>query len=173
MYPIRTSHFVLASNRQREDEMMRTEAVQMRGRDGARHVVRVLDALKIGLLTLLEPNAKDLARGAQIEQVAETLRPKMAIPLIVNTGFDKVKAEAVLAAGHADLVAFGVPFIANPDLVARFRKDAPLNTPNPALFYSAGNVNVVLLFDCGHFVPEECPETVIKQVLALAAKLPA
>src|ERR1700730_9438456 len=65
------------------------------------YVVRVLDALKIDVLTLLEPNAKDLARGVQIEQVAETFRPS-------------------------------VPFIANPDLVARFRKDAPLNTPNPA-----------------------------------------
>jgi hypothetical protein len=72
IYLIRLSHLVLALSRQRADEMMRTEAVQMRGRDGARHVVRVLDALKIGLLTLLEPHAKDLARGVQIEQVAET-----------------------------------------------------------------------------------------------------
>lgn len=102
------------------------------------YVVRALDALKIGVLTLLEPNAKDLARGVQIEHVAATFRPMTSAPLVVNTGFDKAKAEAVLAAGHADLVAFGVPFIANPDLVARFRKNAPLNKPNPALFYGEG-----------------------------------
>ena len=102
------------------------------------YVVRALDALRIGVLTLLEPNAKDLARGVQIEHVAETFRPMISIPLIVNTGFDAVKAEAALAAGHADLIAFGVPFIANPDLVARFRTNAPLNKPNPALFYGEG-----------------------------------
>jgi 2,4-dienoyl-CoA reductase-like NADH-dependent reductase (Old Yellow Enzyme family) len=45
---------------------------------------------------------------------------------------------AVIAAGHADLVAFGVPFIANPDLVERLRRDAPLAKPDPATFYGSG-----------------------------------
>lgn len=102
------------------------------------YAVRALGALKIGVLTLLEPNAKDLARGVPIERVAETFRPMTSIPLIVNTGFDAAKAEAALAAGHADLIAFGVPFIANPDLVARFRANVPFNKPNPALFYGEG-----------------------------------
>jgi N-ethylmaleimide reductase len=44
-----------------------------------------------------------------------------------------------LAAGSADLVSFGVPFLANPDLVARFRHDPPpLNAPDPATFYGEG-----------------------------------
>lgn len=43
-----------------------------------------------------------------------------------------------LVSGNADLVAFGVPFIANPDLVERFRIDAHLNKPDPALFYGVG-----------------------------------
>ena len=60
------------------------------------------------------------------------------MPLIVNTGFDKAKANAVLGAGGADLVAFGVPYIANPDLVRRFREDAPLNKPDPKTFYGVG-----------------------------------
>jgi N-ethylmaleimide reductase len=102
------------------------------------YVVRALDGLRIGMLTLLEPNARDLARGVQIEHVAETFRPMTSVPLIINTGLDKARAEALLAGGLADLTAFGVPFIANPDLVARFRRDAPLNTPNPARFYGEG-----------------------------------
>jgi N-ethylmaleimide reductase len=101
-------------------------------------VVRALDALQVGYLCLLEPNAKDAERGVQINNVAETFRPMISVPIIVNTGFDKAKANAVLAARHADLVAFGVAYIANPDLVERFRTNAPLNKPDPALFYGIG-----------------------------------
>ena len=101
-------------------------------------IVRALDALSVAYLCLLEPNAKDAARGVQISNVAETFRPMTSVPIIVNTGFDKAKANAVLASGHADLVAFGVAYIANPDLVVRFRTDAPLNKPDPATFYGVG-----------------------------------
>ena len=45
--------------------------------------------------------------------------------------------QAALDAG-ADIVAFGRPYIANPDLVTRLRQDAPLNTPNRATFYGGG-----------------------------------
>jgi N-ethylmaleimide reductase len=101
-------------------------------------VVRALDALGVGYICLLEPNARDAERGVQIRHVAETFRPMTTVPIIVNTGFDKTKANAVLAKGDADLVAFGVPYIANPDLVERLRIDAPLNKPDPSLFYGAG-----------------------------------
>ena len=102
------------------------------------YVVRALDALGVGYLCLLEPNAKDAERGVQIEHVSETFRSMTSVPIIVNTGFDKAKANAVLAAGNADLVAFGVPFISNPDLPERLRRDAAYNKPNPALFYGEG-----------------------------------
>lgn len=101
-------------------------------------VVRALDALGVGYLCLLEPNAKDAERGVQIRNVAETFRPMTSVPIIVNTGFDKAKANDVLSKGHADLVAFGVPFIANPDLVDRLRSDARLNKPDPTTFYGIG-----------------------------------
>ncbi len=52
-----------------------------------------------------------------------------------NLGYTKAKADAAIAAGKVDLVAFGVPFIANPDLVERFAKDAPLNEADPSSFY--------------------------------------
>jgi len=103
-------------------------------------IVPALDALRVGYLCLLEPNAKDADRGVQIGNVAETFHPMTSVPIIVNTGFDKAKAIAVLASGNADLVAFGVPYIANPDLVERFRTNASLNRPNPATFYGVGRV---------------------------------
>ena len=56
---------------------------------------------------------------------------------MVNNGYDKQLAEQALAAG-ADLVAFGRPYIANPDLVERLRKEAPLNMPDKLTFYGGG-----------------------------------
>ncbi len=57
---------------------------------------------------------------------------------IANLGYDKARGNAAIASGNVDVVAFGVPFIANPDLVERFAKDAPLNTPDQAKFYGGG-----------------------------------
>jgi N-ethylmaleimide reductase len=53
---------------------------------------------------------------------------------MVNNGYDKALAEQAVADG-ADLVAFGRPYIANPDLVERLKAGAPLNTPDKATFY--------------------------------------
>jgi hypothetical protein len=46
---------------------------------------------------------------------------------MVNNGFSRGEALETVAAGKADLIAFGRPFISNPDLVRRLREDAPLN----------------------------------------------
>ena len=54
---------------------------------------------------------------------------------VANGGYDKARASAALERGAADAVAFGVLFLANPDLVERFRRDAPLNEPDPDTFY--------------------------------------
>ena len=57
---------------------------------------------------------------------------------IANEKFTQATASQVLAAGEADAVAFGVPFLANPDLPERFRQNAPLNEPDPSTFYAPG-----------------------------------
>ncbi len=57
---------------------------------------------------------------------------------MANHGYDKASANAALAAGEADLIAFGALYIANPDLAERFAQDAPLNTPDPETFYMGG-----------------------------------
>ncbi|PKM12942.1 MAG: alkene reductase [Gammaproteobacteria bacterium HGW-Gammaproteobacteria-3] len=56
-------------------------------------------------------------------------------PYIANGGYDAASADAAIAAGRCDLVAFGKLFIANPDLVSRFKTGAALNTPDPDSFY--------------------------------------
>ena len=57
---------------------------------------------------------------------------------IANQQFTQQTAEQTIAAGEADAVAFGVLFIANPDLPARFATGAPLNSPDPTTFYASG-----------------------------------
>ena len=57
---------------------------------------------------------------------------------IINGGYDRARGDAAIAAGEADLVAFGVPFIANPDLPERLARNAPLNAADPATFYGGG-----------------------------------
>ena len=56
---------------------------------------------------------------------------------MVNNGYDRALADAALAQG-ADLVAYGKPFIANPDLVARLRQNGPYNEPDRTTFYGGG-----------------------------------
>ena len=54
---------------------------------------------------------------------------------MANFGYDKARGNAAIASGHADVIAYGVPFIANPDLVERYKINASLNAPKPDLFY--------------------------------------
>lgn len=56
-------------------------------------------------------------------------------PYIANNGYDRDLAVQTVATGKADAIAFGKPFIANPDLVARLKQNAPLNEPDKATFY--------------------------------------
>ena len=58
--------------------------------------------------------------------------------LVANMGYTAEEAEAAIASGAVDAVAFGSAFLANPDLPERFRRQAPLNTPDPSTFYTAG-----------------------------------
>lgn len=70
--------------------------------------------------------------------VTSTIREIYKGNLLVNGGYDKARAENVLAKNEADAVVFGVPFIANPDLVQRFHKNAKLNAPDQKTLYAGG-----------------------------------
>ena len=54
---------------------------------------------------------------------------------VVNGGYDEVSGEEAIRSGHADAIAYGRAFIANPDLPKRMRLGAALNEPDPATFY--------------------------------------
>ncbi len=71
-------------------------------------------------------------------RIGPQLKAAFGGPYIANEKFTKDTAEQVLSAGEADAVAFGIPFIANPDLPERFRLNAPLNEPDPATFHGPG-----------------------------------
>ncbi|PHR51705.1 alkene reductase [Cycloclasticus sp.] len=68
-----------------------------------------------------------------------TLKKAFGGVYIANQGFTKESASAVLNSNQADAVAFGQLYIANPDLVERFRNNAPLNTPDPTTFYASSS----------------------------------
>ncbi len=70
--------------------------------------------------------------------VAALIRAHYKDTLILNGGYDRARAEADIASGLADLIAFGVPFLANPDLPERLAQGAALNTPDQATFYGGG-----------------------------------
>lgn len=59
-------------------------------------------------------------------------------PLILNEGIDQAKAEQLIGSGSADAIAFGRPFVANPDLVARFREGLPLAQLDATTLYAGG-----------------------------------
>jgi 2,4-dienoyl-CoA reductase-like NADH-dependent reductase (Old Yellow Enzyme family) len=79
------------------------------------------------------------AREAKKEGwLAPYLKAEFGGPYIVNEGFTQESAEQAIRAGEADAVAFGKPFIANPDLPRRLSQGALLNDPKPELFYAPG-----------------------------------
>jgi N-ethylmaleimide reductase len=73
------------------------------------------------------------------ERVAPQMRAAFGGPFILNGGYDARTGAAALKAGEADLLAYGRLFLANPDLVERFRTGAALNEPDTHTFYSSGS----------------------------------
>jgi N-ethylmaleimide reductase len=71
-------------------------------------------------------------------ELKRALRQTWPRTFILSGGFDRGSAEAALREGRADLVAFGRPFLANPDLVARLQRGLALNAPDFATFYTPG-----------------------------------
>lgn len=69
---------------------------------------------------------------------AQGIRREFGSTIIINGNFDRASAEAALAEGKGDLVAFGRPFVSNPDFVERSRRGATLAAPDPSTFYTAG-----------------------------------
>jgi N-ethylmaleimide reductase len=72
------------------------------------------------------------------EAIKATFRGVFKGALILSGGYDAARAESDLSAGKCDLIAAGRPFLANPDLVARWKAGAALNAPDFNTFYTPG-----------------------------------
>lgn len=95
------------------------------------YVAERLDRLGLAYLHVFEP----LGPEPRSERVTPRMRARFRGVLVANGGYDRETAEAAIASGAADLISFGRPFIANPDLPERFASGAPLETADPATFY--------------------------------------
>ena len=71
-------------------------------------------------------------------EVKALIRQLFPRTVILSGGYDRQRAEHDLREGRGDLVAFGRPFIANPQLVSKLRTGAPLVDADPSLFYTPG-----------------------------------
>jgi N-ethylmaleimide reductase len=96
------------------------------------HVASTLSALKPAFLHVVE-----VSMAGEIDNAVDMLEIRKCFKgsYIANGRYDKPRGNAVLAKGAADLVAYGIPYLANPDLPERFLRDAPLNEPDQATFY--------------------------------------
>ena len=108
------------------------------------YLVKELSELNLGYLHVLEPIAGYEIPAHEIDSGQQQGAPERLTPhfrnifkgtLMTNGGYLKAQANRALQENQADLIAFGVPFLANPDLPERFRQDAPLNEPDQDTFY--------------------------------------
>ncbi|MBB5033313.1 alkene reductase [Prosthecobacter vanneervenii] len=94
------------------------------------YVARELGRRKIAFIAAREHQAPD--------SIGPALKKAFGGVYVANEKFTLESGNAILAAGDADAVAFGVPFLANPDLPKRFASGAALNSPDPSTFYGDG-----------------------------------
>ncbi|WP_375689599.1 alkene reductase [Pseudooceanicola sp. LIPI14-2-Ac024] len=101
------------------------------------HAIKGLNRFGLAYLHMVEGatgGSRDLKEGESIA----ALRKLFEGPYMANNGYDRDMALDAVASGAADLVAFGRPFISNPDLVERLERDAPLAEGDRQTYYGGG-----------------------------------
>lgn len=102
------------------------------------YIIDKLNEYNLAYLHLSEPFT-DVSEIPFAEQnIAKRYRPVYKGVLVINNAFDQEKGNKVIEEGLADAVAFGKPFISNPDLPERFAHHAPLAEWDSATFYTPG-----------------------------------
>jgi len=103
------------------------------------HIVRSLNHWMLAYLHLVEPavvgTVKDENFDPRWDEIIGQLRAAWDGVLMIAGGYDPETAEQALIDGRADIIAFGRPFLANPDLPRRIRDGLSLNTPDPSTFF--------------------------------------
>ncbi|MBP0588156.1 alkene reductase [Paraburkholderia sp. LEh10] len=103
------------------------------------HIAQRLNDGRIAYLHLVEPaivgTVKDEQHDPRWDAIIELMRRQFNGVLILAGGYTLESARYAIESGRADVIAFGRPFIANPDLPARFRDALPLNEADPSTFF--------------------------------------
>jgi N-ethylmaleimide reductase len=113
------------------------------------HLIEAFNDHPLAYLHVMEAMEGDLKHGPESVPGYEAIpvsffKAKTRHPVITNAGFNFDKGRQYVREGWADAIAYGTPYIANPDLTERFRlmasghTDVPLNPPDPATFYYGG-----------------------------------
>nr|HAQ95345.1 alkene reductase [Afipia sp.] len=100
------------------------------------HIVDQINALKLIYIHVIEGATGGPRDNAPFDY--DSLRKRFSGTYIANNGYNFKLATEVLDKNKADLIAFGKPFISNPDLVERLKLGAPLNDFDKATFYGGG-----------------------------------
>jgi N-ethylmaleimide reductase len=97
-------------------------------------------ALNLAYLHMVDHSAMGAPRPepATVQAICKAFRDAGGGSVILSGGYNAERAESDLQSGAADLIAFGRPFIANPDLVARLQGGKELAVPDQTTFYSPG-----------------------------------
>ena len=103
------------------------------------YLIQALNDFNLAYIHLMEANEVDLNTRTVINPVLPVFRPLYQGNIITNGGYKKETGNKAIASGNAELVSYGKPYLANPDLVKRFSIDAELNEANPRTFYGRGD----------------------------------
>ncbi|HET7649097.1 MAG TPA: alkene reductase [Gammaproteobacteria bacterium] len=101
-------------------------------------VIGALSSFDLAYLHLRDAASDVSGIPNMVPNVVEHFRGVYQGTLIANTGYDRNKGNLAIANGNADLIAYGIPYIANPDLVERFATGAPLAQADRNTFYVGG-----------------------------------
>jgi N-ethylmaleimide reductase len=104
-------------------------------------VAEELDAMQVAFLDVVEGATAGVEDPSAFDYRA--LRSRFSGTYIANNGYSFERGNGAVRDGHADLVAFGRPYIANPDLVERFAAGAPLSSINEATLHVSGEEGYV------------------------------
>ncbi len=99
------------------------------------YLAEELNKVRIGYIHMIEPVGGRLGSIPEDARLAPVIRNIFKGTLILNGGYDAHSGDEAIEKCEADLISFGVPFLANPDLPLRFMKNAQLNSADVATFY--------------------------------------
>ena len=102
------------------------------------YIIKKLNDYNLAYIHLSEPFTDVSNIPCAVKEIAKHFRPLYNGTLMINAGFTKESGNKVINDGHADLVAFGKPFISNPDLVERFVNNIELAEWDENTFYTTG-----------------------------------